>query len=127
MHVCVCVAHAHPPYLLPPLQAYMSSLGFARFCSMRYTRELAELDNHYVHLTNVAVQKDGSGYNASHGNKWPLQDLRLYLEATRGQEATQQLFEGIEALVVHTLRAVQPVSCAVLLGVHQLLLHLAPV
>lgn len=88
----------------------MSSLGFARFSNVRYTREVAELDNQYVHLTNVAVQNEGGGaYNSAHGNKWPLQDLRLHLEATRGHAATAQLFQQIEALVVHTLKAVQPV------------------
>lgn len=95
------------------MQVYLSSLGFARFTNVRYTREVAELDNLYVHLTNVAVQKEGgSAYNSNHGNKWPLQDLRLHLEATRGHDATAQLFDDIEALVVHTLKAVQPVSRA---------------
>lgn len=90
---------------------YLSSLGFARFTNVRYSREVAQLDNQFVHLTNVAVQKEGgSAYNTSHGNKWPLQDLRLYLEASRGHEATAQLFDDMQALVVHTLKAVQPVG-----------------
>lgn len=89
---------------------YLSSLGFARFTSVRYSREVAGLDNQYVHLTNVAVQKGGASYNTAHGNKWPLQDLRLHLEATRGAHATQQLFTRIQELVVHTLKAVQSVS-----------------
>ena len=38
------------------------------------------MDNQYVHLTNVAIQKHGEEYNSKHGNKWPLTDLRLYLE-----------------------------------------------
>jgi hypothetical protein len=94
----------------PVLQVYLSSLGFARFTNVRYSREIAELDNQFVHLTNVAVQKEGgSAYNSNHGNKWPLQDLRLHLEATRGHEATAQLFAHIQELVVHTLQAVKPV------------------
>jgi hypothetical protein len=79
---------------------------------VRFSREVAELDNQLVHLTNVAVQKEGSSYNSSHGHKWPLQDLRLHLEATRGHGPTAQLFEGIESLVLHTLKAVQPVGVA---------------
>lgn len=64
----------------------------------------------FVHLTNVAVQKGGGDeYNAAHGNKWALADLRLHLEATRGHAATQQLFADMQQLVVHTLKAVQPV------------------
>ena len=38
------------------------------------------MDNQFVHLTNVAIQKHGEQYNSSHGNKWPLTNLRLYLE-----------------------------------------------
>jgi tubulin polyglutamylase TTLL1 len=92
-------------------QVYLSSQAFARFTNVRYTRELAELDNQFVHLTNVAVQKEGcSAYNSIHGNKWPLQDLRLHLEATRGHASVAHLFDQIQALVVHTLKAVQPVS-----------------
>uniref|UniRef100_A0A383V6V1 Tubulin--tyrosine ligase-like protein 9 n=1 Tax=Tetradesmus obliquus TaxID=3088 RepID=A0A383V6V1_TETOB len=91
-----------------PLVVYLATLGFARFCNVKYTRELAQLDNMFVHLTNVAVQKGGGDeYNAAHGNKWALADLRLHLEATRGHAATQQLFADMQQLVVHTLKAVQ--------------------
>ena len=58
----------------------MSQLGFARFCNIKYSSEVAEMDNQFVHLTNVAIQKHGDEYNSRHGNKWPLTDLRLYLE-----------------------------------------------
>lgn len=58
----------------------MSDLGFARFCNIKYSSEVAEMDNQFVHLTNVAIQKHGDEYNSRHGNKWPLTDLRLYLE-----------------------------------------------
>ena len=64
------------------LQVYVSQLGFARFCNIKYSSEVAEMDNQFVHLTNVAIQKHGDEYNSKHGNKWPLTDLRLYLEVT---------------------------------------------
>lgn len=92
-----------------PLVVYMSQLGFARFCNVKYTTEVAELDNMFVHLTNVAVQKHGNEYNSSHGNKWSLENLKLHLEATRGHAATQQLFDDIKALVVHALKSVQQI------------------
>ena len=66
--------------MLACLQVYMSQLGFARFCNIKYSSEVAEMDNQFVHLTNVAIQKHGDEYNSRHGNKWPLTDLRLYLE-----------------------------------------------
>lgn len=34
-------------------------LGFCRFCTVQYTASLSELDNMFVHLTNVSIQKHG--------------------------------------------------------------------
>ena len=34
-------------------------LGFCRFCTVKYTPSTSELDNMFVHLTNVAIQKHG--------------------------------------------------------------------
>jgi tubulin polyglutamylase TTLL1 len=31
--------------------------GFARFCTEKYTTDIAEIENQFVHLTNVAIQK----------------------------------------------------------------------
>ncbi|XP_051890605.1 polyglutamylase complex subunit TTLL1-like isoform X2 [Pristis pectinata] len=42
-----------------PLKCYMYRLGFCRFCTMKYTPSTSELDNMFVHLTNVSVQKLG--------------------------------------------------------------------
>eukprot|EP00762_Andalucia_godoyi_P007648 ANDGO_07945.mRNA.1 putative alpha-tubulin polyglutamylase Ttll1 len=92
-----------------PLKAYMYSRGFARFCTVKYTMDMSEIENPMVHLTNVAVQKKASGYNARHGGKWPLKSLRLFLEQTRGREATQKLFDDIDFIVVHSLKACQNV------------------
>ena len=35
-----------------PLRAYVSRLGFARFCSVSYSEAKADMDNPFVHLTN---------------------------------------------------------------------------
>jgi tubulin polyglutamylase TTLL1 len=40
-----------------PLRVYLYHQGFGRFCNEKYTPDVAELDNMYVHLTNVAIQK----------------------------------------------------------------------
>lgn len=42
-----------------PLKVYQFRLGFCRFCTVKYDSSVAELDNMYVHLTNVSVQKHG--------------------------------------------------------------------
>lgn len=47
-----------------PLRVYLFVHGFARFCTPKYTSDVQELDNPFIHLTNVAVQKQGEDYNA---------------------------------------------------------------
>ena len=88
-----------------PLRVYLHRDGFARFCSVKYSSDINEMDNHYVHLTNVAVQKHGDDYNDSHGGKWSLRNLRLYLEGTAGYERTVQLFQEIEQVRVQSMPA----------------------
>jgi tubulin polyglutamylase TTLL1 len=42
-----------------PLVAYRYKQGFCRFCAVRYTNDVADLDNTLIHLTNVSIQKQG--------------------------------------------------------------------
>ncbi|KAJ8386688.1 hypothetical protein AAFF_G00168040 [Aldrovandia affinis] len=92
-----------------PLKCYMYKLGFCRFCTVKYTPSTSELDNMFVHLTNVAIQKHGDDYNHVHGGKWTVSNLRLYLESTRGREVTGRLFDQIHWIMVQSLKAVAPV------------------
>ncbi|XP_040346561.1 polyglutamylase complex subunit TTLL1 isoform X3 [Herpailurus yagouaroundi] len=131
-----------------PLRCYMYKLGFCRFCTVKYTPSTSELDNMFVHLTNVAIQKHGTllfgscliggleypgpfciigvergvhclgprvlsrrqeDYNHIHGGKWTVNNLRLYLESTRGKEVTGKLFDEIHWIIVQSLKAVAPV------------------
>ena len=59
---------------------YRNSGGFGRFCTEKYTPDIAELDNMMIHLTNVAVQKGADDYNDTHGGKWSIRNLKFYLE-----------------------------------------------
>ncbi|XP_055537110.1 polyglutamylase complex subunit TTLL1-like isoform X2 [Wyeomyia smithii] len=95
-----------------PLKAYLFRLGFCRFCTVKYDTSVTELDNMYVHLTNVSVQKHGGEYNNHHGGKWSVQNLRLFLEGTRGKEVTDKLFGSITWLIVHSLKAVSSVMAS---------------
>uniref|UniRef100_A0A2K5MQ29 TTL family tubulin polyglutamylase complex subunit L1 n=1 Tax=Cercocebus atys TaxID=9531 RepID=A0A2K5MQ29_CERAT len=81
-------------------------LGFCRFCTVKYTPSTSELDNMFVHLTNVAIQKHGvrTDFQAGHGGS--LSNLRLYLESTRGKEVTSKLFDEIHWIIVQSLKAV---------------------
>ncbi|XP_063240258.1 polyglutamylase complex subunit TTLL1-like isoform X1 [Bacillus rossius redtenbacheri] len=92
-----------------PLKAYLHRQGFCRFCTAKYTTSVHELDNNYIYLTNVSVQSQGGEYNCMHGGKLSVENLRLFLESTRGKEVTEKLFASISWLIVHSLKAVVPV------------------
>eukprot|EP01063_Lacrimia_lanifica_P014481 TRINITY_DN2105_c1_g1_i1.p1 TRINITY_DN2105_c1_g1~~TRINITY_DN2105_c1_g1_i1.p1 ORF type:complete len:398 (+),score=130.74 TRINITY_DN2105_c1_g1_i1:107-1300(+) len=92
-----------------PLRAYLHQEGFARFCTVPYNTDVADLDNLFVHLTNVAVQKQGEEYNDKHGGKWNVNNLRLYLESILGREKSDQLFHTIKFVITHSLKACQSV------------------
>ncbi|OWR54090.1 putative tubulin polyglutamylase TTLL1 [Danaus plexippus plexippus] len=77
--------------------------------TVKYDTSVTELDNMYVHLTNVSVQKHGGDYNSIHGGKMSVQNLRLFLEGTRGRAVTETLFASIQWLIVHSLKAVSSV------------------
>ncbi|XP_062514072.1 polyglutamylase complex subunit TTLL1-like [Corticium candelabrum] len=68
------------------LKAYMYRLGFCRFCTVKYNSSTSELENMFVYLTNVSIQKHAEKYNDSHGGKWSIHNLKMYLEGTRGKE-----------------------------------------
>jgi tubulin polyglutamylase TTLL1 len=53
-----------------PLKAYQYVHGFARFCNVKYTTDMGDIDNPFIHLTNVAIQKHNDEYNSKHGGKW---------------------------------------------------------
>jgi tubulin polyglutamylase TTLL1 len=40
-----------------PLKVWVNKLGFARFSNEEYKFDPRELDDLYIHLTNVAIQK----------------------------------------------------------------------
>jgi len=92
-----------------PLKVWLSSQGFARFCNERYTNDLSDMDNMMIHLTNVAIQKKNEDYNAEHGSKWDIQNLRFYMEQTRGKEATDKCFDEIKNIIYISLKSVQSV------------------
>ncbi|XP_035315429.1 probable tubulin polyglutamylase TTLL1 isoform X1 [Cricetulus griseus] len=90
-----------------PLRCYMYKLGFCRFCTVKYTPSTSELDNMFVHLTNVAIQKHGvSGSSLGTGSKMALGDFLSYIFA-RGDQASSR--RAIHNLVAQTLKGFKPV------------------
>ncbi|OON17264.1 Tubulin-tyrosine ligase family protein [Opisthorchis viverrini] len=92
-----------------PLKAYIYKLGFCRFCTVKYNTDVTELDNMFVHLTNVSIQKHGAHYNSLHGGKWTIENFRLWLEGTKGKTVSDKLFDEIHWIVLHSLKAVASV------------------
>jgi len=92
-----------------PLTCYMYREGFARFSSTRFTMVKGDLDNAYVHLTNVAIQKKGDDYDAESGGKWDVRSLKLYLMDRFGRERVNNLFVAIQLICIRSLLSVQKV------------------
>ena len=90
-----------------PLNLYVPR-WFRALCGTKYSTDLSQLGNMFIHLTNVAVQKRNDSYSKLHGGKWGINQLKLYLEATTASSA-RKIFQDITSIVVHSLKAVQNV------------------
>lgn len=133
----VCVS-----YIIPSTQSLFIQIGFFTIlhCQIWYKchrigqhvcssneRQRAKTWGNYLYLSHssshsldfvssfvcFSPSRTNKGeYNNMHGGKWSVQNLRLYLEGTRGKEVTDKLFNSITWLIVHSLRAVQPVMAS---------------
>ncbi|XP_029013456.1 probable tubulin polyglutamylase TTLL9 isoform X2 [Betta splendens] len=90
-----------------PLKAWLYRDGFARFSSTRFS--LSSIDDKYMHLTNVAVQKTAPDYDPEKGCKWQMQQLRRYLTAKHGREVVETMFQEMDNIFVRSLQSVQKV------------------
>ncbi|XP_020487991.1 probable tubulin polyglutamylase TTLL9 [Labrus bergylta] len=90
-----------------PLKVWLYRDGFARFSSTRFS--LSTIDDKYMHLTNVAVQKTAPDYDPEKGCKWQMQHLRRYLTAKHGRETVETLFKEMDNIFVCSLQSVQKV------------------
>jgi Tubulin-tyrosine ligase family len=52
-------SHCEYKFLCACLFIARYRLGFCRFCTVKYNASVNELDNMFVHLTNVSIQKEG--------------------------------------------------------------------
>jgi hypothetical protein len=62
-----------------PLVVWLYRSGFGRFTFSRYSSDTTTMDNLYVHLTNVAIQKTSSEYRQGQGCKWSIKALKLFM------------------------------------------------
>eukprot|EP01038_Epipyxis_sp_PR26KG_P007644 gene7644-10404_t len=92
-----------------PLKVYQYRRGFARFTNSRYSSDIQDIYNGFVHLTNVAIQKTAENYDERTGGKMELQGLKLYLMSKYGVERIDALFWEIQLIILRALLAVQQV------------------
>jgi tubulin polyglutamylase TTLL9 len=86
-----------------PLKAWIYREGFARFSGGQFSLE--SLQDIYVHLTNIAIQRTSEDYNPEKGSKWSLRSLREYLTARHGRDEVQKLMNSIDNIIVRTLQS----------------------
>jgi len=72
---------------------------------VNYTTDIAEIDNMFVHLTNVAIQKHADAYNSKHGGKWSVQSLKFYLDMVYGKQASDKCFEDMNKVIIQSLKS----------------------
>lgn len=92
-----------------PLTVYLYRTGFGRFTHARYTTNLEDITNTYVHLTNVAIQKTAENYDEKIGGKWDLRSMKLYLMSRYGQDKVSEAFTLIQDMIIKCLQSVQKV------------------
>ncbi|XP_063951040.1 probable tubulin polyglutamylase TTLL9 isoform X1 [Lytechinus pictus] len=90
-----------------PLKAWLYRSGFARFSNTRFS--LDSIDDAYVHLTNVAIQKTAPDYDAEKGCKWSMPQIKRYFTAKHGIENVEQMFRNINDIFIKSLQSVQKI------------------
>ena len=90
-----------------PLKVWVYRSGFARFSNSRFS--LDSIQDAFVHLTNVAIQKTAPDYDPEKGCKWSLQQLRKYLSARYGQAQVDLTMREIDFVILKALESVQKV------------------
>ena len=83
-----------------PLRVHQYRRGFARFTNSRYSSDIQDIYNSFMHLTNVAIQKTAENYDERTGGKMELQALKLYLMSCHGQDRIDALFWEIQVILL---------------------------
>ena len=92
-----------------PLTIYLYRTGFGRFTHHRYSNKVEEIQNTYMHLTNVAIQKTAAQYDDRLGGKWDLRSLKLFLMSKFSPERVAESFMLIQDLIIKCLQSVAKV------------------
>ncbi|CAG9331608.1 unnamed protein product [Blepharisma stoltei] len=89
---------------------FFFSQGYLRTSSESFTLDEDKLTSEYIHLTNNAIQKDGSGYGKFEaGNQLPFSFLQKYLNKQFPSITSplERLVTSMKELVAHSLKSVK--------------------
>ena len=89
-----------------PLTVYLYREGFGRFTHQRYSSNMEDLSNTFMHLTNVAIQKTSEKYDEKLGGKWDLRGMKLYLMSKFGNDKVNECYQLINDLIIKCLLSV---------------------
>jgi tubulin polyglutamylase TTLL9 len=92
-----------------PLNVWLYRTGFCRFTNQRYSKETVTSSNLFMHLTNVAIQKQAADYDKETDAKLDMQSLKVFLTSKVGLEATEKLFYNMHDIIIRSLLSVQKV------------------
>ncbi|KAK2962359.1 putative Tubulin glycylase 3A [Blattamonas nauphoetae] len=95
-----------------PLTVWLYRTGFGRFSFSRFSMDQSDVENTYIHLTNVAIQKTSSDYDPTQGCKWDLKQFKLYIISKYGLDRANALFMRIQHIIITVLLAAQQVLIA---------------
>ena len=91
-----------------PMRVYIHKEGLARFCTEPYSRPTARnMDNHFMHLTNYAINKFSSAYEGQSdgdedsGHKRSLTAIMSILQSYGADK--KKLMREIKDIIVKTM------------------------
>lgn len=92
-----------------PLTIYLYRTGFARFTHARYNNNISDMNNQFIHLTNVAVQKTCNTYDNVTGGKWHLRNMKLFLYSKYDKTVIDKMFYRIQEVIIQSIVSVSKV------------------
>jgi len=91
-----------------PLTVWVYREGFARFSGALFSMDKDTIENKFIHLTNVAIQKTAEDYDKSKGCKWLFTQVKAFLVTKHGRAVVDACLEDIDNCFIESLLAVQP-------------------
>jgi len=96
-----------------PLRLYLYDDGLIRFASEKYSTNIEDLNNQFMHLTNYSINKKSETYKQNNdesstlGHKWTLKTFLNYIAENRKDVCIKRLSERIVDLILKSVISCQ--------------------